>query len=186
MIDDSHRQFIESLDIEEVYDRVLVFARCELERRGFSQEDAEEVANAAFARLYDPTLKAWDEIPPSMTGLMNYLGNRVDDVVRKKNRERERTPHHQCSTRIPEHEHPFTSSVTAHELIEFNEVADQWLQAAADHSSEVGEVVLEYLSGNTKLATQATTLKIPASRVAELRRKAKRILSSLAQHKATR
>lgn len=165
-----HRRHLDSLDWDDISQRLFTHVKHRLGRRG-TAEDAEDITNAAIMQLYDPARLDWD--PAKEPDVLRYLGSVANGLIANHNR-REQTR----AVREPELllglwlEPPPTPEDEL-QLREESSRALEYLLERVDHDPVCKDIVLlTHVEGIDDPREQAHRLDLPIEDIVSVRRDA--------------
>jgi len=183
MITDNNRDFLAKLPPKTnalIYSRVLGYAKRRLPRRaGIKDKDvAQEVTNEAYQRLLETSNTAcWNEDPPTIKGLLEYLRLRVDDLIKNLFREEKRRKQRLSSGSPPSS----TTPSRVESALYTEEIKEHWVELAYETSDKLGDFLVEWLDRGLGASAPelATTCGQPAAEIHRLKYRARNLLARL-------
>lgn len=158
--------FLASVDWGEVAVRLTAFALSRLDRLDMANpEDAQDLAQEAIQRVFDPKYRNWSPSAPSLKELMKHLGSKVNGIVANRQRSRDRR-----GVVAPLDAPNIASSTTTDGRQDLDDLVYVLLDRL-DGDDDACTVLDLFLKDVDKAAEQANTLQWPTSKVYEARRR---------------
>jgi len=156
--------FLASANWTELSIRLTAYAQRRLRRVGVVKVmDAEEVAQEALRRLFDPKYRLWTPLEPTLDGLINHLGSEVNGIISNLRRRQARWGDALSFEDRTSHRLPTAQGLDC--------AADILARLEATGEDDAADIFRKILEGNLVPAEQAESLRWPPQRVYEARRR---------------